>query len=300
MLEQAKPYNDFTPEFRAKIEKHVRGLGRKVRYRFNIENKNPDPEKYNGPIIWPALWTLTPSVFRITDMDEKRAGESRSKQVALVDGVDEKGLPNRFKKIRVSARQKGILEFNMIDADGNENYEEMQMVMFLELHPKNKNGLNSSGTETKVFERVDIKAQAVASRKDRQLRDEARAFAESLTDEEVRHYSAAMGLDETDDIEVLRDRIESVAENDPNMILSMREDGDRVKTASLVKRAIDQSVIGINPQNGDVTWANNGNLIVQLGPNVGLKTDIDRLADWFASGEKKSEAAFKKLGSLVV
>jgi hypothetical protein len=301
MLEQAKPYNEFTPEFRAKLEEHVRGFGRRVRYRFHIENNNPDPQKYNGPIVWPALWTLGPTVFRITDTHENRKGESRSKQVALVEGVDEKGVPNRFKKVRVAARHQGILDFTLIDNDGNENFEEFQMVMFLELHPKNKNGLFPSSTEvTGVFERIDIKAAAVESRKARKLKDDAKEFVSAMTDEEARHYAAAMGMDETEDIEVLRDRLEGTAESDPQMLLAMKEDGAKVAAMSLVKRAIDQTVIGVNPVDGDVTWANTGNLIVKLGPNIGIKPDIDRLADWLIGSDKKAEAANKKLASLVV
>jgi len=299
MLEQAKPYNEFTPEFRKKLEEHVRSLGKKVRYRFHIENQNPDPEKYNGPIIWPGIWTLSPTVFRITDKNEKRDGQSRSKQVGLIDTVDEKGVPNRFKKLKVESRNKGILDFVLEDAEGNEDFEAFNKVMFLELHPKNKNGLNSDATETKIFERVDIKAAAVASRKERKLKDEAKKFAEDLTDEEVKHYIAALGMDETDDIEILRNQLESLAETDPDMLLSMRDD-NKVTHQSVVKRGIDQAIIGINPQNGEVTWASNGNVIVDMGPNSGTRTDIARLADWFASGEKKSEAAYKKLQSLVI
>ena len=294
MLEQATPYNEFTAEYRKKLEDHVRSLGKKVRYRFHIENQNPDPEKYNGPIIWPAKWTLTPAVFRINDTEEKRAGQSRSKQVALVDGVDEKGIPNRFKKIRVVDRAKGILEFVLLDSEGNDNFEEFQMVMYLELHPKNKNGLNKASTETKVFERVDIKAAAVESTRKRRERDAAKAIALKLKDTEVREYAAAMMWDETEDIEVLRDRLEAEAENEPAMFLALYE-GEQVGTQSTIKRAIDQQVIGIDPISGTVTWAKNGKQIVSLGQNAGNKTDIARLADWFASGEKKVEAIYKQI-----
>lgn len=294
MLEQVSPYNEFSPEYRKQLEDHVRSLGKKVRYRFHIENPNPDPEKYNGPIIWPAVWTLDPAKFRVNDPKEKRDGISKSKQVALIADVDEKGVPNKFKRIRISARMKGILEFNLIDSEGNENYEEFQMVMFLELHPKNKNGLTKGGTETKVFERIDIKAAAVESTRKRRERDSAKEIARNLKDTEVREYAAAMMWDETEDIEVLRDRLEGEAENEPAMFLALHE-GEQVGAQATIKRAIDQQVIGIDPISGTVTWAKNGKVIVSLGQNAGNKSDIARLADWFGSGEKKVEAIYKQI-----
>ena len=85
--------------------------------------------------------------------------------------------------------------------------------------------------------------------------------------------------------------------SDPRQLLIQPWDASAVK---LIEKAILNSDLGINPQNGEVTWASNGNVIVDMGPNSGTRTDIARLADWFASGEKKSEVAYKKLQSLVI
>ena len=113
LLEQVQHFNDLSPKLREELVNKIQAFGKTVRYKFNIANRNPDPSKHNGEFIWPRIYTLDPTVFNITDPYEDRAGKQKLKRIALVDGVDDTGKPNRFRKIRVEERYAGELKLNL-------------------------------------------------------------------------------------------------------------------------------------------------------------------------------------------
>ncbi len=115
-LEQVAHYNNLSPKLRKEIEEKLKGFGKVVRYKFDISKPNPDPSKYNGDTVWPNRYTLDPAVWNITDPYETE-GKSKSKKIAIIEEVDEKGLPNRFRKIRIMAPEKGIKVFDMENQD---------------------------------------------------------------------------------------------------------------------------------------------------------------------------------------
>ena len=127
-LEQFAHFNNLSPEFRSKLEDKVRGFGKQVRYKFDIAKTNPDPEKYNGAIIYPNMYALSPAKFTLIDNSETRKEASKTKTIGLVKDTDEKGLPNKFEKIKVFASNKGVLTLNL------ENPEDFYKAMYLELH----------------------------------------------------------------------------------------------------------------------------------------------------------------------
>lgn len=67
MLEQVNKWNDLSPKLRERLVKKVESFGEKVRYKFEIENVNPDPEKKDGEFIYPMKWTLGAVTFDIVD-----------------------------------------------------------------------------------------------------------------------------------------------------------------------------------------------------------------------------------------
>ena len=64
-------------------------------------------------------------------------------------------MPNRFKKIKVNARDKGILTLHI-----GESEEDFQKAMCLELHPKHDGGEFFNPSLQKLFKRVDETAYA--------------------------------------------------------------------------------------------------------------------------------------------
>ena len=83
MLEKVGKFNDLSPKLRSILEEKVKSFGKKVRFKFEIARQNPDPEKKNGAVIYPFLYTLDPIVFDIVDTNEdvKEKGRETAQRV---------------------------------------------------------------------------------------------------------------------------------------------------------------------------------------------------------------------------
>ena len=79
MLQHEGVFNDISPKLRKELEAKIDTFGKKVRYKFNIGNENPDPDKKDGKVIFPRLWTLSPAVFNIVDPYESREEKQKGK-----------------------------------------------------------------------------------------------------------------------------------------------------------------------------------------------------------------------------
>ena len=66
-LEAVAHYNNLSPKLRKELEEKIKGFGKAVRYKFDISKHNPDPDKYNGEVVWPNTYTLDPCVWNIVD-----------------------------------------------------------------------------------------------------------------------------------------------------------------------------------------------------------------------------------------
>src|ERR1700759_4154501 len=106
MLEKIGQYNDLSPKLREKLQKRIESYGKEVVYNFDISQENPDPEKYNGKLIWPSLYTLDPIVFPINDKEETREGASKLKNVGLVKAVDKDGKIENYDRIRIAGQHQ--------------------------------------------------------------------------------------------------------------------------------------------------------------------------------------------------
>src|SRR6185503_581930 len=102
MLDQEGIYNDLSPKLRERLEAHINSFGRVddngnlvglVRYKFNLERKNPDPTEYNGKFIFPSQYNLHPVQWKITDKEEKRSDKQTVKNIGVIEKVerDERG-----------------------------------------------------------------------------------------------------------------------------------------------------------------------------------------------------------------
>jgi hypothetical protein len=290
LLQQIKHYNDLSPKLREKLEEKIKGFGKYVSYRFDIEKPNPDPTKYNGATIWPNVYTLDPATFQIIDKDEDRKDKSKSKTIALIDKLDNDGKPERFRKIRVNARDKGILRLNL-----EENPEDVDYAMWMELHPKHKGGMFSDRTKQQIFSRVDANALAKEQRDQRSARKIAMDTAEKMSDAEIQEFADAMQWD--GEVDILRNMVEETAETTPAMFNDLVK-SKKVKFQAAIKRAVDKNLISYDPVDCRLSWASTGQAIIALGSTVDGKNDFERFAEWFMTAGDVADKAFKKLQSL--
>jgi hypothetical protein len=293
-LENYGIYNDLSPKLREELEQKVESFGKSVRYRFDIAKPNPDPSRYNGDTVYPNMYTLDPVRFSIQDPYENREGKSKTKTIALVDdaSIKDDGNPERLLKVRVSGAERAVLKLNTQD-----KREDFYMAMLLELHPKLNGGKFADKNAYKILHRIDEEATARDARTERSERLKALNVAQGMSDEELVNFSDAMQWDSTESIEVLRNQVEELADNNP-VYFNDFVMGKTIEYQSLIKQAIDRDLISFDHAEYKFVWAGNQQVITVLSP-TGDKNQVQKLSDWMQTSGNKGDEFYKKLKSLV-
>ena len=288
-LEPVAHYNNLSAKLREEIEAKLKGFGKSVRYKFEISKPNPDPAKYNGDTVWPNRYTLDPAVWDITDPYEV-AGKSKSKKIGIIEAVDENGKPNRFRKIRVMAPQKGVLILDL------ENQEDYYTAFALELHPKLIGGRFEDKNAYRVVTRIDENAEAETKRKERTARKKALDAAESMEDADIVNFADAMMWDSGEPANILRNKVEELAETDPEFFNDLIEKKE-IQVRALVKQSLDKRIITHDPVENKFMWASNMQLITALPVSL-TANHVQQFAEWLVVGGSKAEEVHKKIKEL--
>jgi hypothetical protein len=223
LLQNVGQINDLSPKLRETLEKKIQGFGKRVLYKFDISSHNPDPEKRSGDVLWPHVYTLDPRKFTIADKYEDRKDKQKVKQIAIITAINDENKATTFGKVQIKGRDKGIFELDLETEEGK------AYAMFLELHPKHKGGEFADKAKHQMFTRVDEAALATSKRKDRSEKVKALVAAQKLSEKEVVEFADAMTWDSTDDIEILRSKIEDMAENEPAYFNEMKKELESVR-----------------------------------------------------------------------
>lgn len=295
MLKQVGQYNDLSPALLKKLEDKIAGYGNVVLYRFDIERENPDKTFYNGKTIFPGRYTLDPTVFTITDNDEKREGKSKTKTIALIKSYEYKeetrGYKAEFNKIRIPATARGILRLDLTLE------EDRETCMCIELHPKLGGGLFYDKSRIAVVTRVDEEQEAVKATEERAAKRKAFNAVADMDYKALQQFADAMNEDSTQKESVLRNWAEEQAEIDPSYFNDL-VGSKKLEYLALVKQAIDREIISYDPAENKYTWAGNKQLITTVSPN-GDKSDNEKFADYLMTGGDKATEVAKKMKSLV-
>jgi len=291
-LQHAGRYNDLSKQFRDELENKVKGFGKTVRYKFDIANPNPDPQKTNGEFVYPTIYSLQPAVFTVRDPYENRENKQKTKEICLTDGLfTDTNNPSRFGKVKIHATQRGIYELDL-----EKNAEHFEIAMYLELHPKLKGGQFADDKQRQVVSRIDEKQAAATERLERIARKKATDLAAEMTDEQINQFALAMLWDETDEMEVLRNKVELAAETTPDLFNDLME-GKKVEYQAAVKKALNKKIIAFDPAEYKFTWTGNKQPIVILN-NISGKGENEQLAEWLESGDKGKEV-YNKIKELI-
>jgi len=291
-LMQIQHYNNLSEGLSKKLEERLASFGKTVRYRFDIRRNLHDPITKAEDKVWPSVYTLDPAKFTINDPHESRANISKTKNIALIELVGNDGKPERFGKVRIKEPMRGELVLYIQDRP-----EDKQVAMFLELHPKNKNGMFPDGTKHQVFFRIDELAAATEERKTRSARKLAMDTAEKMSEADLREFADAMLWDRNQQEEVLRNLAEDLAEHQPDFFNDIVAD-KKTKILSVLKQSLDNKYIQYNPQDGKLSFASTGQTIVVLGENAG--TDgWGKYAEWFLTAGDSADKVYKKLEGML-
>ena len=292
LLRETGLFNELSPELRKKLEAKVDGYGKSVRYKFDISSDNPDPSKHDGKLIYPNMFILDPSTFFISDPYEKRENKSKTKRIGLVEEVNDDGVPIKFKKIKVEGKNRGILKLDI-----EEIAEHREFAILLELHPKQTKGDFLDKSKRQMFARIDEQAAANTQRSERTERVKALNIAQGMSDKDLIDFSDAMLWDSTQEISILRNEVENLAETDPKFFNDLVI-GKNIEYQALIKQCMDNSIIDYNYDEMKFVYSGNKQVIMQVSPS-GEKNEVQKFAEWLQVGGDKSEEVYKKLKSLL-
>jgi len=295
MLQKEGMYNDLSPKLQEWLENRILSFGKTVRYKFDISHQDPDPEKRNtNDVVFPFQYTLQPVTFSITDKFEDRAGVQKFKKIGMVDAVDEingRIVPSRFKRVRVAAKDKGIKKFDLT------KNEDIEQVMYLELHLKLNGGEFSDNSLKQVISRIDEMAAATTARTERTERLKALNAAQAMSDKEVIEFADAMNWDSSVDVLLLREDAEALAEHN-FIFFNDLVVGKTIEYQALVKQAMNKGIISFDPAEYKFLYSGNKQTITMLSP-VGEKNELQKFAEFLQVGGQKADEIYKKLKALV-
>lgn len=263
-------------------EKSVPKLGRGEVAVFRIYGIKPDPVN-EGRMMIPTAVSV-PSTDTVYDPNKKEYVD-----IACIDSIGADGKPN-FVDIWFRREAAGTIVCN-----GN-NRLDTELYSYLMLSNYRKNNENRNGDQEAIYELIDTKAQAAKKREDRSKRLEALQFAANMTGEEVVETIASMGLNEKQDIQVLRDRLEAFAEEDPESFLKIASNKNKAMKAN-VKKALDQGVLVFDRTQNAFKWAVNEEIITTVPRSTGTG-HLDGFVG-FLLGSKKGEKVYDEIAKLL-
>jgi len=213
-----------------------------VKYRLLNGKENKDPQKIKGDdIIFPSSVNIPVAGTIIDPGDTDKDGNVTNSglvQIAAVRYFDDKTKQPAFKKFYVRP-EKGdggifILRGNVA--------EDLEMYDVLELSNVNASNPYRDVSFEPIFERVDeMKEANKRSAKRNYLFDSLNAIRNWSYDE-MRIIGAGYNLSTSLPQDVLRDRLEEIAEKDPKTFFESIE-SDSLKTKAVIKMAKDAGVI---------------------------------------------------------
>lgn len=239
--------NDVSEELKPKkLQK-----GEVIIYQMLNGHINPiKEERATRPYIFPFASEI-PSTDRIYDPHKKDYVD-----IALVESFDkEKNVIPR--KIKVFGTTGGKFSCSAGIIADEEQYEYLEMTNY------NKSNPNRDESVEPLFERVDVIGTSKANRKKRNDLLEALKYAQALTDGEAKEFAASVGWNETDPIDIIRDKIEEFAQTKPSDFIKTVEAKDR-EIKAVIKRGIDAGVINYDTQQHKITIASNNNTLIKM------------------------------------
>ena len=280
--------NDLSKDIIAKLTARKKELGTNiVKYKFNIQRKNPDGYRSTAPeYIYRAWYALEPVTFDIID-------DGTPKRIGLFFNEVQIGQTGRFEpdyqRIVLVDRDRGILTLDLTRAD------DIAKFFYLELHPANMSGLFYDKRYGNLFERVDETKEAKRRVTVRKIAYEAISRAENMTAQEVKNFASAIGWDDSESDEILQDKVQTLAEKDPNFFIKFCDPAS-ITVRAAITRAEKAGIIHWSSTEYKYSWGSTGETIASFGRSD--KDKLDLVADWIATQKQGSDAYEKIKGML--
>lgn len=271
-MKKTKFYNNISAKL---LKPTLLKPGEQVVYR--VEGIQPNPME-------PGKWAI-PAAKNVPPIDQIWDAEQEAYvDIAAVKSSDAEGN-HTFHEIYFYGNQGG----HLILRGGRAIDQEIHSYLSL----CNYNGSNPNRDTSKevYFVLVDEQAKSEQERKTRNLKREALNVSADLDAEEVKNYIAALGQDDTRPINVLRNELETMADNDPKAFLELIENKQATMKATL-NRALKKGVIKFDEEQSRFTWPN-GEVITTVARTTGGDAVEDLLS--FCVSSAKGEKVFQTI-----
>jgi len=273
-MKKTELYNNVSPEL---LNQFKLRPGEQVVYRVSGIQPNP---------MDPSTWAI-PSVKNVPVTDEIYDQiADRYVSIAAIRSVGTDGTIT-YHDLYFFGSQGG----HLILLGGRADHQEIHSYLSL----CNYNGSNPNRDDSKeiVFELVDEVAKSQKETKKRNLKREALNSAADLSADDVRNYIAALGQDDTQKIEVLRNKLEAMADSDPEEFIALISNKQATMKAT-INRALSKGAIMFDTEQSRFTWPN-GEAILTVSRTTG-GDNVDELISFCVSGAK-GEKVYQTLQS---
>jgi hypothetical protein len=226
--------NNLSPKLISYLDGRKLKSGEVVKYRLLNKVRNTDPARKKGDDYHYS------SAIVIHLRDRIKKPEGGVVEIGVIDSVDPITKIPIFKKPLTILPQKGSGEYFFLNES---KLDDVEMYPLLELSNKNASNPFRDANTVAVFERVDeVKESRVRSKKRNFLYDSLDAIR-NWTPEEMRIAAAGFNLPSDLEPDTLKDRLEELAEKDPETFYKAI-DSQENKIAAIINLAKSKNIIG--------------------------------------------------------
>jgi len=208
--------------------------GQIVKYRLLNGTPNIDPQRKKGDDM------IYPSCIAIGLQEKVKDPEGGIKQVGVVKTFDDKKQP--VFAAFILTPQKGDGGFFFLSGD---KIADIEMYDVLELKNNNKSNPYRDTSVIPVFERVNEAAESKIKSKKRNYLFDSLDAIRHWTPDEMRFAGASNGLSSSLEPDVLKDKLEEIAEKDPETFYKSIESEDN-KVKAVIKLSTEAGIISFN------------------------------------------------------
>jgi len=246
---------------------------------FKLLKVKKDPTSPTGFYI--------PSAANVPNKDVITIGDE-TVDIAAIRSIGVKGNIT-FHRLWFTKEAGGTISCHGGRIVDQEIYEYLMLSNFRSGNP------NRDPSYKELYKLIDSKSDAKVERATRSQRLQAELYASEMTDEEVLTFSAASGWN-NDETDILRNRIETMAQNDPIHFMKIASNRHNNMKAD-IKRALDEKVLSWDKPSSTFSWAVNGELIVTV-PRSTKGSHLDGMINFLVNTEH-GEAVYKEIKTLL-
>ena len=274
-MSEKQAFNNISDQLKKEISEKIKTFGPVLEFRLTVGRQFEVPT-LSGTF---EKKTVYPATFRIPERDAIVDPYSNAVvQIAAIDSM--RGDEPVLLRMIIPEEQEGIFLLNTANPD------ELKWAEFLLASNHCGNNPHRSQGKPVFFELVDRVADSRQRMQKFTVKQTAMLTALSMDDDGKRDFAAAMNWNERENIDILSEKIATLAESDPVFFNSFVS-GNGVEVRAVLKNAMTRGIVLFDSSSNQLSWPN-GEVFAVLGAENG-KTHLDMFAKWVISHPKGAE-----------